>query len=228
MAARSFAEYETLYGVGVLDDIHNYFPALLYEPAAFQTVPEVLAYVQLQTRRRFDLFSLGRNAYIRNQTRVAVPLYRPARFVYSEENVPVNTFHNPNATGLGTTDSLINLFNAMLNSPTLNPNFMNPVIVRPSAEVIAANTTLSTVEAETSDACAVCQDGYEVGNERRSLNACHHTFHKSCIDTWLQENVHCPVCRHDIRITTVSASANAQAQAQAQAPSTTLREGNSS
>jgi hypothetical protein len=153
-------------------------------------VPEVLAYVQLQTRRRFDLFSLGRAAYIRNQPRVAVPLYRPTRFVY-EENVPVNT----------AADNILNLFTTMLNSPTLNPGFMNAVVVRPSAETIRANTTLSTTgDADTNAVCAICQDGFEVGNERRSLNACHHTFHKSCIDTWFQENVHCPVCRHDIRV----------------------------
>jgi hypothetical protein len=200
MAAPSFAAYESLYGVGVLDDIHNYFPALLYEPTSFQTVPEVLAYVQLQTRRRFDLFSLGRAAYIRNQPRVAVPLYRPARYVY-EENVPVNT----------AADNILNLFTTMLNSPTLNPGFMNAVIVRPSAETIRANTTLSTTsDADTNAVCAICQDGYEVGVERRSLNACHHAFHKSCIDVWFQENVHCPVCRHDIRvIATATATAEA-------------------
>jgi len=190
MAAPSFAAYESLYGVGVLDDIHNYFPALLYEPTSFQTVPEVLAYVQLQTRRRFDLFSLGRAAYIRNQPRVAVPLYRPARYVY-EETVPVNT----------AADNILNLFTTMLNSPTLNPGFMNAVVVRPSAETIRANTTLSTTsDADTNAVCAICQDGYDVGVERRSLNACHHAFHKSCIDVWFQENVHCPVCRHDIRV----------------------------
>jgi len=200
MAAPSFAAYESLYGVGVLDDIHNYFPALLYEPTTFQTVPEVLAYVQLQTRRRFDLFSLGRAAYIRNQPRVAAPLYRPARYVY-EENVPVNTA------------AILNLFTTMLNSPTLNPGFMNAVIVRPSAETIRANTTLSTTsDADTNAVCAICQDGYEVGVERRSLNACHHAFHKSCIDVWFQENVKCPVCRHDIRIlATATATATAEA-----------------
>ena len=197
MAAPSFAAYESLYGVGVLDDIHNYFPALLYEPTSFQTVPEVLAYVQLQTRRRFDLFSLGRAAYIRNQPRVAVPLYRPARYVY-EENVPVNT----------AADNILNLFTTMLNSPTLNPGFMNAVIVRPSAETIRANTTLSTTsDADTNAVCAICQDGYDVGVERRSLNACHHAFHKSCIDVWFQENVHCPVCRHDIRVIATAATA---------------------
>ncbi len=83
MAAPSIPNYETLYGVGLLDDIHNYFPALLYESTSFSTVPEVLSYVQLQTRRRFDLFSLGRGAYMRNQVRTVPPLYRPTRFVYT-------------------------------------------------------------------------------------------------------------------------------------------------
>lgn len=116
------------------------------------------------------------------------------RVVYTtEENIPViNTY---NRIDRSTTDSLLNLFTSML-----NPNFMNAVIVRPSPETITANTTVSTVSASTNEVCAICQDGYEVGNERRLLNACHHTFHKSCIDTWFQENVHCPVCRHDIRV----------------------------
>jgi hypothetical protein len=39
------------------------------------------------------------------------------------------------------------------------------------------------------------------------MNVCHHTFHKSCIDTWFQENVHCPVCRHDIRLTELGTAA---------------------
>jgi hypothetical protein len=37
------------------------------------------------------------------------------------------------------------------------------------------------------------------GHSVRRLNRCGHTFHTTCIDTWFQRNVHCPVCRHDIR-----------------------------
>ena len=77
--------------------------------------------------------------------------------------------------------------------------FMEPVIVRPTAEQIASTTTLTTAVADGT--CAVCQDEFSGASERRTLNFCHHTFHRGCIDTWFQTNVHCPVCRHDIRIT---------------------------
>lgn len=57
------SNYEQLYGVSLLDDLHNYFPALLYDSDSFRTVEDVLQYVSLQTRRRFDLFSFGLSAY---------------------------------------------------------------------------------------------------------------------------------------------------------------------
>jgi hypothetical protein len=57
------SSYETLYGVGLLDDLHNYFPALLYDTEEFRTVQDVLQYISLQTRRRFDLYSFGLASY---------------------------------------------------------------------------------------------------------------------------------------------------------------------
>ena len=34
----------------------------------------------------------------------------------------------------------------------------------------------------------------------RTLTACSHQFHRSCIDNWLlRESVVCPTCRHDVR-----------------------------
>lgn len=57
------SSYEELYGVGLLDDLHNYFPALLYDTEEFRTVQDVLQYISLQTRRRFDLYSFGLASY---------------------------------------------------------------------------------------------------------------------------------------------------------------------
>ncbi|KAG5529385.1 hypothetical protein RHGRI_029937 [Rhododendron griersonianum] len=44
--------------------------------------------------------------------------------------------------------------------------------------------------------CAVCISKLEKGEKIRNLK-CNHTFHKVCVDTWLQQDsaVTCPVCR---------------------------------
>ncbi|KAL2521589.1 E3 ubiquitin-protein ligase [Forsythia ovata] len=44
--------------------------------------------------------------------------------------------------------------------------------------------------------CAVCLSIYEEGDEIRKLRKCNHTFHKDCLDTWLQQDwATCPLCR---------------------------------
>ena len=52
-------QYERVYEVTLLDDLHNYFPAILYEPDRFRTVSELLTYIRQRTIRRFNLFEYG-------------------------------------------------------------------------------------------------------------------------------------------------------------------------
>lgn len=52
-------DYQTVYGVGLLDDLHNYFPAFLYEQGRFQTLPQAFSYFRHQLNTRFNLFSYG-------------------------------------------------------------------------------------------------------------------------------------------------------------------------
>ena len=103
--------------------------------------------------------------------------------------------------------AITNLLTTLLRLP-LNPNarqgagldaFLQPVPVQPSPEQIEANTTVGNLVSDEEHACAICQDNLQPEQEGRKLNACGHWFHKHCIDTWLEGNVHCPVCRHDIR-----------------------------
>ncbi len=79
------------------------------------------------------------------------------------------------------------------------PGFADPVIVRPSTNEIAAATTIQTQGASQGEVCAICQDEIITNCQTRKINHCDHKFHKGCIDTWFAQNVHCPVCRHDIR-----------------------------
>ena len=206
------SSYQTVYGVGLLDDIHNYFPELLYSSASFTTVPQVLSYIQAQTRRRFNLFSYGREQFLATAPPavqrvvvpppVAPPVAPPTFFTMEETPMP---FEYNDIFRLTNQPDRMNMNLAILATllqgiPRRQPDtFMEPVIVRPTAEQIATTTTLNTAVADGT--CAVCQDEFSGASERRTLNFCHHTFHRGCIDTWFQTNVHCPVCRHDIRIT---------------------------
>lgn len=278
--------YEVLYGSPLLDEIHNHFPALLYEPDGFSNTRDVLSYIQRQMRRRYDLYSYGLRNYRRPQPEVGAststnvtPSYAPsfaprraaattqrgapprrqvvpewteatitvdvsgppppAAQVVSAAGLPAasNVYVSPFApnpttqvspfsplallgTLLGPADapqpepdttisdvqaaqSLLSLLGGIGNTQgtrtTLFSDFLNPVVVRPTQRQIDIASTLGSIPAEI-DRCAICQDDFQNSRDGRKLNACGHWFHRTCIDTWLQRNVRCPICRHDIRM----------------------------
>ncbi|KAJ3693088.1 hypothetical protein LUZ60_012183 [Juncus effusus] len=43
--------------------------------------------------------------------------------------------------------------------------------------------------------CAVCINEFRDEERIRVLPSCFHVFHLDCIDTWLQNNANCPLCR---------------------------------
>lgn len=103
------------------------------------------------------------------------------------------TTHTNNHTGIQT-------INIPLTRRAMDA-FMQPIVVRPTPEQITANTTLGNLVSDEDYECSICRENLQPEQEARKLNACGHWFHKSCIDTWFQQNVHCPLCRHDIRVT---------------------------
>jgi hypothetical protein len=207
--------YTRLYDSALLDDIHNYFPALLYAPDRFQTVGQVLDYVQQQTRSRFDLYSRGRREY-NEQTRVVStpPVRRPEVSMVFES--PVFSYGLPGARQENSQQETaqtvaqeflgaLNLMNGLFSSPVLPTQhrmapagFADPVVVRPTAEQIQSATAIERVDSDD-EACAICQDTLAAGSSALALNECGHRFHEGCIRTWLNASVFCPVCRHDIR-----------------------------
>lgn len=225
--------YEVYYNSYLLDEIHNYFPAILYEPSIFHSVTDLMNYIQYQMRMRFDLFSAAQRTYQPSQyswgsrprwppagpQAAAVP---PPRYI--PPMTPVTTRDNTvdeltvtmeTMGGLGSLGGLLGLggggggdaadattlLNQLFRMPLTRspPADMEPVVVRPTAAEIDAGTTIEILDAEE-EICAICQDTMEAGSQARNINACDHRFHVTCIDTWFQRNVRCPVCRYDVRV----------------------------
>lgn len=80
-----------------------------------------------------------------------------------------------------------------LNVPT---NFMDPVVIRPTAEQIA-DATEAVAQPLANTICPICQDA--LTNNATRITHCNHTYHQTCLDSWFTMSVRCPVCRHDIR-----------------------------
>ena len=197
--------YSRFYDSALLDDLHNYFPDLLYIPERFRSVGEVLTYVQTQTRNRFDLFTRGRREHLnRENTRIE---RENTRIVTNALQTPAISMLFESSRAAMPAESvatdLLNALNGMLGvrAPTqhvMPPGFLEPVVVRPTAAQIESATAIEIVDAEE-EMCAVCQDRMPAGSPALNLNACDHRFHDGCIRTWFENNVACPVCRHDIR-----------------------------
>ena len=191
------SSYQVVYGVHLLDDLHNYFPALLYDMGRFRTLPQVFQDVRHQMDRRFNLFSYGAGLFAQTQ----------------EQSMPVPSMAQTDLDGLfrqviiqsymaqPTNQSIAEQISQAFGTTGAAAGFMSPVIVRPSAQVIQENTEViqGSSLAETT-LCSICQDTISTTDTARLLSRCRHLYHLNCIDRWFERSVVCPTCRHDIRI----------------------------
>ena len=203
-------EMSNPYTSPLINEIHNLFPAILYDHEQFQNVPQLMHYVQVQMRRNFNIFSHNRNQYLDSIPLVQGPSRR--RRVNPPERV-VSTYEAPEEpTSQDIADFIVN---TILRAPIVytipgwggtEGSFLEPVTVTPSIDELQRNTTVTTLIVDTDTNCSVCQDPMDTDATVRKINYCGHTFHRACIDVWFQRNVHCPTCRHDVRVPTESNS----------------------
>lgn len=213
--------YERVYDVGLLDDLHNYFPGLLYEPDRFRTVSDVLGYVRQNASRRFNLFDYGARQY--QNTRVPQNTFTRQTPVVNRwtPQVPVvppsqYDFDLTSEVDLAILTPLLRSLDRLsgLTPPPLIPrqtiqrahgtnrfaSIFQDIIVHASQELIDRVSSVRTLLMDLEESCSICQDRMRQGENIRCLNACQHEFHDVCVDNWfLQRSVICPVCRHDIR-----------------------------
>lgn len=204
MAAPSPLRYEVIYGVGLLDDVHNYFPALLYEHSRFQNITQVFHYIRHQMNSRFNLYALGaRQAGAHQEQPIPIPTPIPTPTGQRVGSSLAATSFLLDLLNLGMTNQAEE--NLFFTSGTRTPaqmwtGFRQPVVVRPTTDTISRTTTLVQGSSLTPNQnCAICQEGISLTDTARKINHCDHIYHQSCIDQWFQRSVHCPTCRYDIR-----------------------------
>jgi len=253
---------QQIYRIPLLNDIHNWFPDILYNPQRFRTIQDFLEYIrQVATT---SPYAQGYQQYISRQQRgipvdplatVATaagpqrstrPLH-PDRHIgsilesalhgaspgiatettyeyttymggangssaASGASVPITTRVRtlPITASILETDELepamghaiSYLLNQIASSNPIMQNFLDQrVVVTPTRQEIDRASVLEQCRSVSEDICTICQDTFQVDQPIRRLTHCTHAFHKTCVDVWFQTNVHCPMCRHDIRQT---------------------------
>jgi len=199
---------QNIYPIHLLNDLHNYFPDVLYNPARFRNIQDLLDYI----RHVADVnpYSRGLNIYNSHQNIVAQPT---ATATPTENTIPTTRIRVPLATlNANNTNVLMNTVLGTIFGDIFGPTtgtgtgtvdlhaFLNQrVDIHPTNEEIDNASTLYRANVRHDDICAICQDIIEANQEVRKINHCNHYFHSECIDTWFQSNVLCPTCRHDIR-----------------------------
>ncbi|GMN62034.1 hypothetical protein TIFTF001_031109 [Ficus carica] len=79
-------------------------------------------------------------------------------------------------------------------SPETNPSINSLPLFSFSSVTRRGGTAFAISGAD----CAVCLSKFEPADQLRLLPICCHAFHALCVDTWLQSNQSCPLCRSPI------------------------------
>ena len=219
---------QNIYSIQLLNDLHNHFPEILYNSRRFQNVQDLLSYIREVSEispydrglQQYRLRQRARqgvvpNRYSNSSNSNPLPSTSGSPSLQSTlaTGIPSSTRIRINTDRSDVMDNIIGGLSIILGNTngviTLNEqsveeqlqSFLNQSVpVYPTArEISNASTTFITTE-QQDDNCAICQDEFETNQSVRRLTHCSHSFHQICIDTWFQRNVHCPTCRHDIRI----------------------------
>lgn len=220
--------YEEVYHVGFLDDIHNFFPAILYDSSRFTTFQDCTTYMREQMNHHFNIFNRARRTYhtqhgihVPNMAPIPTPTQRPRIAVgLTTETIDLtHLFTTGGGLGARTPGGDLEEFQIGLGGgggaggggileqlTNLLTRAAEPVVVAPTTEQIERATTIRVSDYFTQEtdntACAICQEpliNEEDERPLREITHCEHAFHQTCIDRWFTRNVRCPVCRFDIR-----------------------------
>lgn len=200
--------YEEIYNYGLLDDVHNLFPEILYDNAIFPDSPvynnSLLSWFRYRVSRLFpQTYRVARLNYTQRQSEDRASEYdswiraRARGAALTSLNTIIESHLLLNAL-----DSLTILPRIQRVPPLTGVrNFFDSVPVSATTvEIEAASDVMNSATVAADTICAICQE-HDGSSTWRRLRNCDHYFHVECVDNWFNRNVHCPVCRADIRDT---------------------------
>jgi hypothetical protein len=163
----------------LLSEIHNLFPALLYDHARFRNIQEVFDYIRGRLHARYDIYSNATREFVNTTTSY-------------NRRIPILSMNTVETIGqLGISD----IFRMFFYSGDSTQTSARSV---PTAAQIQRTTQRVSYTGTDEHSCAVCQDSIMNNDIVRKLNDCGHMFHDECVLTWFQRSSLCPMCRRDI------------------------------
>lgn len=89
----------------------------------------------------------------------------------------------------------LNEFMTLFNSHSQSQSFSNINIISQATRVVV----YSDIENPINDRCPISHELFQSNDQVTQIIPCGHIFNNTEINTWLQRNLHCPVCRCSIR-----------------------------
>lgn len=184
-------------------------PAAPSVPAPLASVAPVAASVAPSSRSQIEVLNALYTAPLQSEMVIGSSYGSRRRSVFQAPSDPIMSFIGEligGSVGIGTSSSVGSSSSVGIGStygyygiPNLQSFLNDRVHVFPSPEQIEAGTILTTSLQTQDDNCSICQDPIEQNQSMRMIRHCAHRFHQDCIDTWFEQHVSCPTCRHDIR-----------------------------
>jgi hypothetical protein len=128
-------------------------------------------------------------------------IQRTSNLYYDYEN-PINPYiYNTDISG-NRRNRINNLFENNDFTTLLNNFFNTNIIVRPTNEEISNSCRIikyGDIENPLSERCPISLERFNNDDNVIQIKHCSHIFCQQQLISWFDTNVHCPVCRYDIR-----------------------------
>jgi hypothetical protein len=96
------------------------------------------------------------------------------------------------------------LLNYLFNTPNTTSRGATSEEIENSSRLVRYNQIISPI----TDTCPISLERFQDNDMVRQINYCGHIFTETSFNQWFQTHVNCPVCRHDIRLASLSNNNN--------------------